>query len=304
MSIFKEKDDDFKKILKSHLNLDDDSSESEHDEAISQSPKTSNQDEEALEHENNRLVPSPNKRTKIEIKSLDNAEKEVELISCSPNDEIVDCTGEDDEVITIDSDEDDVKETSLYKTQELATQEEYSSIDLNVTDTDDYFNLKMTIAGQYKQFKTTYNTPLFETLQELLADLKNQNKSLVLTLRDVPIDLSQSPKSIGLDVGTILRGTPVLGATEDAPSVPMETSLDPDEITLKVQDGNLRHTKEFRIKKDAQFISLKENYARQFNIEDTEKLTLMFDGDEIADNETPESLDIEDGFMIDIKIKS
>lgn len=46
---------------------------------------------------------------------------------------------------------------------------------------------------------------------------------------------------------------------------------------------------------------LKEQYAKAFNI-DLTRMKLCFDGDPVEDEDTPESLDIEDGCVIDVMI--
>lgn len=82
-----------------------------------------------------------------------------------------------------------------------------------------------------------------------------------------------------------------------------EEEEDSDIITLKLQDGNRKHLKEFQISKYQSLKRLKELYAKAFDI-DLTRMKLRFDGDPVEDEDTPESLDIEDGCVIDVMISN
>lgn len=173
---------------------------------------------------------------------------------------------------------------------------------------EDYeYNLKLYLYGDFKQFKTTWRTKLSVALKDVLSDLAKSGKSLVVTKRDgvAPLSLDGTPYSLNLNSGTILKAIPVGPPqhTSKTSSGTTKQPLDPNVITLKLQDGQRKHLKEFQIAKQAPLSLLKEKYAKEFNI-DLNRMTLRFDGDTVDDQDTPDSLDIEDECVIDVIVST
>ena len=82
---------------------------------------------------------------------------------------------------------------------------------------------------------------------------------------------------------------------------PDNKSEESSNLKLKLQDGHRKHLKEYEISKFARIINLKKMYADDFGI-DLNSMKLWFDGDPVEDDDTPESLDIEDGCVLDVMI--
>lgn len=91
-----------------------------------------------------------------------------------------------------------------------------------------------------------------------------------------------------------------ISSSEDEAQEP-DNNADSSNLKLKLQDGHRKHLKEYEISKFARIINLKKMYADDFGI-DLNSMKLWFDGDPVDDDETPESLDIEDGCVLDVMI--
>jgi len=172
---------------------------------------------------------------------------------------------------------------------------------------DDYeFNLKITLAGSYRQFRTTYRTKLQDSLQDLIDELKFRGKTLWLTFEDDDklISLEESPHSLNLTPGTILNAieiSPEKMSSENKSKPIVVDDVDPDTIKVKLQDGHRKHIKEFTINKDDPIVRLKEFWSQEYGI-DISLIKLCFDGDVLANNTTPEEADIDDGCVLDVLV--
>uniref|UniRef100_A0A6G1SFA2 Small ubiquitin-related modifier 2-A n=1 Tax=Aceria tosichella TaxID=561515 RepID=A0A6G1SFA2_9ACAR len=168
---------------------------------------------------------------------------------------------------------------------------------------EDYdYNLKLMRHGNFEQYKTTWRTKLSVALKDLIEDLAKSGKSIILTKRDgtEPVSLDGTPHSLNLDSGTILNAIVIYQSQQPHHSGSTSRPVhDPNVITLKLQDGQRKHLKEFKIAKQEPLSILKEKYAQEFNI-DLNRMKLCFDGDPVDDQDTPDSLDIEDECVIDV----
>lgn len=322
MSLFKEKDDLIKQAFQ-HFNSDDEDDE----EAAAR------MDASSISCNSNRSdKPTVDKSTsKADIK-IDQHEASV---GCSNEDIISDssdidnsCENQESDISCIDLDSDDecITVPSAGKkgsTPRQMHQDEVISISsdddhddtnakaqlsLHNTSIEDYdFTLKLTMAGIYRQYQTTYRASLADTLKPLLDDLKTKDKGLKLFCNDLPISLDKSPSTLALKPGTILHAIEIplaLGSATNECDKQEDTVEDNDAqsntLTLKLQDGNRKHTKDFRIKSSEPLCKLKSDYARALNLDASVKIKLLFDGDQIDDESTAEDLDIEDGFALDV----
>lgn len=195
------------------------------------------------------------------------------------------------EVISISSDE---ESTSIPNLPSYATK----LADLSQDPDDRNFSLKLSLSGTFKQFRTTYKACLSDILKDLINDLQSQGKELIITYKCKTVELGESPHSLNLSSGDILDAIEVSNK-----SIAANPVNSPDEITVKVQDGNRKHTKEFRIFKNRPIVHLKQRYRKEFNLPDDEPIKLMFDGDLLDDESTPEELDIEDDCIIDVMVQ-
>lgn len=199
------------------------------------------------------------------------------------------------EVIILSSSDEEISnpgQASKKPVTEAPIQIDFESIDL-----DDYdFNLKLTLAGCYKQFKTTYKTKLRVALDSLISEVKAQGKNLTLCMNNETVSLEETPYSLSLTSATILKAIEI-----QCPSA-KSSVCDPNIINIKLQDGNRKHTREFKINKHEPIVTLKELYAKEFNIDSTSRIKLMFDGDMVEDSDLPVDLEIEDDCVLDVMV--
>lgn len=161
-------------------------------------------------------------------------------------------------------------------------------------------NLKLTIGGKYYQYESTYQQTFAKTFEPIINDLKRQNKCLILTVEDKHISLQDSPQSVNLHAGSIIKGFDVAEKNEDPVAQPRSSN----EVLLKIQDGNRKHTRQYLIQKTEAMSKLKELYGKDIGIEDIGQIRLCFDGDIVDDDQTPEELDMEDDCVVDALICS
>lgn len=175
----------------------------------------------------------------------------------------------------------------------------------SIQDQDDYeFKLKITLAGSYRQYTTTYKTKLIDALKSLLDELNENDECLIIqSPLGQTISLMETPYSLNLSPGDILKAIEIpINNNARSKGDNCDTSYNPNEILLKLQDGNRKNTKEFRILKNAPMQRLKERYAKEFNLSSIEHIKFSFDGDVVEDQSTAEELDIEDDCVIDVMI--
>lgn len=332
MSLFKEKDDYLTRALKDQFQSDTSDEENE-DDTLKESASEKEDHNEGLEEQeqldSGRTIKRP-KTEDCEYISLSNDDASNTSDDCcivlDGNDitksslSDVDGPSDNSKIITLDDEhacESDTQSRPRTRRQCKAALQSESrkpaflnesthSINENPTPVnmsqDDFeFKLKLIISGTYRQFQTTYKTPLHESLREVIDELRAANKKLIITSETSSIDLDATPSSLKLTPGSILKAIEVasnLGTSRLSP----QTTLDPNEITVKLQDGNRRHMKEFRTNIHEPLVKLKQAYARDLKIESLESIKLFFDGDPVDDEMTPEDLDMEDENVIDVII--
>lgn len=196
------------------------------------------------------------------------------------------------EFIQISSDDDD--QCEVVEQQSLASNVSSTIDSTSSFDLDDLeFNLKLNLAGTYKKFSTTYKTKLRDCLKEFIEELKSKGKDLVVMFKNEEVTLDQSPYSLKLRPASMLTAIEVNSVKTFTPN--------PNEITIKLQDGNRKHTKEFRIIKDEPMAKLRQKYAQEFKLNPA-KIKFLFDGDLVGDDSTPEELEIEDDCVVDVMV--
>lgn len=169
---------------------------------------------------------------------------------------------------------------------------------------EDYnYKLRINRSGRYERFSMTYKSKISDTLKDLIASLARSGKYLVLTKDGETVSLDSSPHSLKLSPGDVLDAIEIqpdkfMSATKKEDDTTAQC-IDTNVITLKLQDGNRKHSKEFLVAMDEPLIGLKEKYAQEFDI-DIICMKLSFDGDTIDDQQTPEQLDMEDGCVVDV----
>lgn len=292
MSLFKEKDDYLVKAFSNQFENSDEDSVSEKSDNGSCDSKR-----QKLEEPSEDELKKPDEQCQNETVEVTQKEKSLESIH-SPN--VVEIN-DSPEVICLQSDDDDDYQTVAITNEDSSTldnsPESAPSSRLNISqDLDDFeYNLKMMIAGDFKKFPTTYNTPLHVALKDFVRELESRNRNLVVTFKGVQIALTDSPRDLKLTIGDILNAVEVGNKSKDSTEM-----INPNDLVLKLQDGNRKHTKEYKISKNEPIIQLKKLYATEFGIDNLDRIKLRFDGDNVEDEVTLEELDAESGDTFDV----
>lgn len=308
MSIFNEKDQYFKDCFSEQFadsDSDDDlaskdtnrSANSEGDITLDTQAKA----DESLES-STKSIYSKNEEVKQGTPPAKQKSKiEPEFITISSDDDTIDA--DDDDNIEIQ----EILMSSHKSRQSITEQPSSSSLNVSILG-DEPMELKVMIAGDYKRFPTTYGAPLYDAFRSYIQELREHSKTLIISLHGRQLPLDQSAMDLEINQATILHGIEVsknmmkdVGGVARGNETKEElANEDPNLITVKLQDGHRRNTKEIRIGKTDQLIELKKKYAELLNIKDLASFKLKFDGDPVDESETPEDLDLEGDEAFDV----
>lgn len=298
MSIFKNKDDFITSAFKSQFNSDSDSSDDESEDRVGKSlddtDDTQNSASKRIKISDDECIDELADLPKGSCVAIERAEHNQEPV------EYHDVDDNDSSIITLSDDEPPKTCTSIniISSQSVDDDEETTIYAFDESDRD--YNLKLMISGEFRKFQTTYGTKLRLALKDLLDEIRERKKRLIIRSNDESqtISLEESPFSLGLTPATILYAIEVGGVDDDCSEPPQET--DENMISIKLQDGNRKHTKEYRINKTEPLKLLKELYAKDYDISCVDDIKLSFDGDIIESDDTAIDLDIDDGCIIDV----
>lgn len=292
MSIFNEKDQYFKDCFSKQFS----ESDSDEDSDSKGANKSTISDKHTIlcpESENGEILESataPRDNVSIERKRVDilrnessNIEREFITISSDDDDN-------DDEDIEIQ----DILMSSHRTRQSIGDQTSSGSLN-DSTLCHEPMELKVMIAGDYMRFPTTYGAPLHEAFRSYIKELRNNNKTLIISLNGRELSLEQSALELEIDQATILHGIEISKAI-----VNDVIAEDSNKITVKLQDGCRRNTREIKICQTDQLIELKKKYAELLDIKELGTIKLKFDGDLVNDHDTPMDLDLEGGEAFDV----
>lgn len=293
MSLFKEQDDLLFNALQDQFNDEDSNDSSDQENTTFESP-----DNTAVSPESDGLkVEKTNSDTHVLDKQDEDQNAIIDLTQeLDANKDQDQDTISDTNVITISDDEQSTQPT--IEQSILTVNESFQIPDTPEQSIDYEFTLNIRLDGTgFQQITTTYKTPLKVALKSIIDQLKQEGKGFVIFLEDNELSLNQSAESLNLRPGIILNA---LSLSEIPPEV-CDTS---QFITVKLQDGNRKHTVEFSINPKEPLLKLKQLYANQFGLESTENITLYFDGDAVGDESTPEDVELEDDCVVDVMVGS
>lgn len=269
MSLFKDNDEALLNALRNQFDNDSDSEEENNvqvDEATNFEDINSTQTEQEV-------------HSKPDI---------VEFADDGPDlEDIIDLTADPDEEYIEEKPQDNTLSLSMITVdEEQPTAPESEEYD---------FTLNFRLDGtDFQRIVTSNKTPLRDAMKSVIEKLAAEGKGLMIYSEDIALPLDQSPESLNLRPGTILNALSAL--TAHIPSC--ETG---EFITIKVQDGNRKHgVHSFRINPKEPIVKLKHLYAKELGLDSTQKITLLFDGDPVGDDSTPEDVELEDDCVVDV----
>ncbi|XP_033747586.1 NFATC2-interacting protein-like [Pecten maximus] len=154
----------------------------------------------------------------------------------------------------------------------------------------------------------TYRLPVMENdfFKTILMDLSQRldvaESQILLIHNDVTISSEDTPRSLGLTTADIID-CHINRKEWTAPAASFNDSLDDtNSITLYIQSRNDRHKMEFKMDKTTPLDWLIRQYATKMD-KDPSKLRFMFDGENLDLRDSPDTLEIEDGYTLDLIIK-
>lgn len=269
MSLFKENDEALLNALRNQL---DSNSESESENSVQGNEATHSKDIDSTQTEQE-------VNSKPDIVEFDDDDSDLEVI--------VDLTADPDEEYIEDKPQDNTFSSSM-----IAVDDEEPT----APESEEYdFTLNFRLDGtDFQRIVTSNKTPLREALKSVIEKLEAEGKGLMIYSEDIALPLDQSPESLNLRPGTILNAL----SSSSAHIPPNNTD---DFITIKVQDGNRKHgIQSFKINPKEPISSFKQLYAKEMGLHSTQKITLLFDGDPIGDDSTPEDVELEDDCIVDV----
>lgn len=178
-----------------------------------------------------------------------------------------------------------------------------SSDDQDIVCLDDEID-EDTLTVRIKHGRQTYRYPIrksepFKRVISEIADKMDINSNRVLlVLNDKTIHSYDSPTSLGLQVADIVY----CHISSNDRSI-LEDSLTEEngtnQIKLYVQSRNSKQKQEFLISRNQPIDEIVRKYSIQTNI-DPSHLKLHFDGEDLTLSDTPDELELEDGYCLDI----
>ncbi|XP_071157134.1 NFATC2-interacting protein-like [Mytilus edulis] len=167
---------------------------------------------------------------------------------------------------------------------------------------DDYGEDTLTVRIKYGA--DTFRYPmkkgeLFKrVIQEVASKLDVNSNKILFLLNDRTIHSHDSPKSLGLQVADILY----CHVSREERSILDDSSCTfewTDSIQLFVQSKMSKHKEEYTISKNQPLDAILRKYSIKTNT-DISKLKFQFDGEDLSVDDTPNDLDLEDGYCLDI----
>ncbi|XP_015176625.1 PREDICTED: uncharacterized protein CG4449 [Polistes dominula] len=142
----------------------------------------------------------------------------------------------------------------------------------------------------------------FRKVFQYFADMEKVSIEQILIMKkDKRINLADTPSSLGLSIIDILEGGIVdASIISQNDHQNQQKIIEEDICQIKVQTAN-KESLVIPLKKNQQFQILIASCAREWNVTKS-SIKLYFDGDPINNNDTPESLDLEQEACIDLRI--
>ncbi|KAL4229454.1 protein tag [Mactra antiquata] len=164
---------------------------------------------------------------------------------------------------------------------------------------DDDVTVRISIHGQIQRFTVSCDHP-FEEIISMIASKENvQDSQVILVHNDKTLKSNDTPSSVQLHTADILEC--YINATLDDSFTPDSSSQnDPNVIELVVQSQSSKRRELINAHLEKPLSYVIDEYAKRMK-SDACNIQLYFDGELVSPKSTPQSLDIEDGDVLDVK---
>lgn len=175
--------------------------------------------------------------------------------------------------------------------------------DLTTSTESEMFEVRINFKGTIKKLPMLRAANFYSVIENILAlfDIPKESRGqIALCLADKEISFDETPTSLQLTIASILRC--FLKETQQKENGQAEP-VDPNAITIKLRRSKPRNdVTTLKVSQIKELSLMMEEYATLVDMP-LSKLVFEFDGDIIKGSETPRDLDMEDGSLIDVKVK-
>jgi len=187
------------------------------------------------------------------------------------------------------------------------------------SDVDAQITIRVRVQNRVLKFFMDENRPMSDLFLEIAQLKKVPLVSLTLLLKDDQgqlqnIKSNQSPKEIGLSAADIIDcklqssnlqsgDTDNAAATSGSANGSSLTFIPTDCVRLKFQTSQKKETISMIVNLSHSFKLIRSQYCEECHLEPGRQLSFRFDDEQIEDDATPESLDLENDDCIDVVIR-
>ncbi|XP_015585176.1 uncharacterized protein CG4449 [Cephus cinctus] len=170
-----------------------------------------------------------------------------------------------------------------------------------INNEDDDFPIDVKIYWRYRSivhFELHQHESFQKVFEHFAAIESVPVENIVITRKELRISRNDSPASINLSVIDILEGG--ISDLQSAGQSNDNECVDETMCKIKIQLADKRKLV-VMLKNDQKFKTVFLSCAEQLKLQES-RIKLLFDGEEISDSDTPESLDLEQEACIDLRV--
>lgn len=162
---------------------------------------------------------------------------------------------------------------------------------------EDEVTVRLDLRGNIHRYTVSQDEPFSHIVSRIAKAEGVLEKQVMLVLNDKTVRHDDTPTSVSLQVADII-GCHIVESCDDSLNTSHEVPSD-DHIELVLQSKSSKHREVVQVHRGKPLSRMMEEYASRVG-KDQSCLQFMFDGDEIAPEETPDMLDMEDGDILDV----
>ncbi|KAI1287263.1 hypothetical protein HDE_10118 [Halotydeus destructor] len=165
--------------------------------------------------------------------------------------------------------------------------------------------IRFIIRGKTHKLTMKRNENFCVVIDRIAALLETDRSKVCLSFKNRPISLEKTPDSLGMTTMDSLECFRRHSETNGSAAPQVQDPIDPDAIRIVVRNPEKPRTEQnivLNLNKFQKIGLLKRMYSEKLQV-DVKRLRFEFDGDVLSDSDTPESLDMEDESLVDVRVK-